>query len=118
MLADRLPAMCGSDTLTTVVSSTSIKVASITETATIHGLIAGCAAAGSAIYGSISPPVRSITDAVMKLESVDARNTKAGAISAGSAGRFMSVLCPNFSTFSFGMVEGINGVHTGPGATT
>src|SRR5262245_2451981 len=30
--------MCGSDTFTTVVSSTSMKVASITATATIHGL--------------------------------------------------------------------------------
>src|SRR5438132_7556424 len=36
--ADRLPAMCGSDTLTTVVSSTSMNVANITETATIQGL--------------------------------------------------------------------------------
>ena len=31
IVADRLPAMCGSDTLTTVVSSTSMKVANITE---------------------------------------------------------------------------------------
>ena len=31
MLAERLPAMCGSDTLTTVVSSTSMNVASITD---------------------------------------------------------------------------------------
>ena len=31
--------MCGSDTLTTVVSSTSMKVANITETAMIHGLM-------------------------------------------------------------------------------
>ncbi len=38
-LAERLPAMCGSETLTTVVSSTSIKVAHMTATATIHGLI-------------------------------------------------------------------------------
>src|SRR4051794_9647909 len=37
MLADRLPAMCGSDTFTTVVSSTSMNVASITETAMIQG---------------------------------------------------------------------------------
>src|SRR3954462_8749143 len=39
MLADRLPAMWGSDTLTTLVSSTSMKVASITEIAMIQGLI-------------------------------------------------------------------------------
>ena len=38
MLADRLPAMWGSDTLTTVVSSTSMNVANITAMATIHGL--------------------------------------------------------------------------------
>ena len=36
--ADRLPAMCGSDTLTTVVSSTSMNVANMTAIATIHGL--------------------------------------------------------------------------------
>src|SRR5262245_10217251 len=37
MVADRLPAMCGSDTLTTVVSSTSMNVANITEIAMIQG---------------------------------------------------------------------------------
>ena len=37
MLADRLPAMCGSETLATLVSSTSMKVASITVMAMIHG---------------------------------------------------------------------------------
>ncbi len=42
MVADRLPAMCGSDTLTTVVSSTSMKVANITETAMSHGLMCRC----------------------------------------------------------------------------
>src|SRR5262252_4545298 len=45
MLAERLPAMCGSDTLTTLVSSTSMKVASITEMAMIHGLMFGCSSA-------------------------------------------------------------------------
>src|SRR5579859_3202525 len=40
-LAERVPPMCGSETLTTVVSSTSIKVPSITEMAIIHGLIVG-----------------------------------------------------------------------------
>ena len=38
MVADRLPAMCGSETFTTVVSSTSMKVANITETAMSQGL--------------------------------------------------------------------------------
>src|SRR5712691_10806632 len=36
--AERLPAMCGSDTFTTVVSSTSMNVANITETAMSQGL--------------------------------------------------------------------------------
>src|SRR5512133_3333086 len=40
-LAERLPAMCGSATLATEVSSTSMNVASITVSAMIHGLMAG-----------------------------------------------------------------------------
>src|SRR5947209_18962720 len=40
VLAERFPAMCGSETFTTVVSSTSMKVPSITEMAIIQGLIA------------------------------------------------------------------------------
>src|SRR5690349_13944446 len=38
VVADMLLAMCGSDTFTTVVSSTSMKVANITAIATIQGL--------------------------------------------------------------------------------
>src|SRR5438132_3861639 len=38
IVADRLPAMCGSETFTTVVSSTSMNVANMTATATIQGL--------------------------------------------------------------------------------
>src|SRR5262245_48265566 len=38
VVADMLLAMCGSDTLTTVVSSTSMKVANMTAMATIQGL--------------------------------------------------------------------------------
>ena len=45
MVADRLPAMCGSDTFTTVVSSTSMKVANITETAISQGLMWRCSGA-------------------------------------------------------------------------
>jgi len=37
VLTDRLPAMWGSETFTTVVSSTSMNVAHITAEATIHG---------------------------------------------------------------------------------
>src|SRR5512143_2497302 len=43
VLADKLPAICGSETLTTVVSSTSMNVLDITATATSHGLISGIA---------------------------------------------------------------------------
>src|SRR5438067_10677601 len=46
VVADRLPAMWGSETLTTVVSSTSIKVPVITAIATSHGLIFGIAGDG------------------------------------------------------------------------
>src|SRR4051794_26296486 len=42
MLADRLPAICGSDTFATLVSSTSMKVASITVMAITHGLTPRC----------------------------------------------------------------------------
>jgi hypothetical protein len=40
-LAERLPAMCGSDTFAIDVSSTSMKVASVTVRATAHGLYFG-----------------------------------------------------------------------------
>src|SRR5262249_14035249 len=40
--ADRLPAMCGSDTLTTVGSSTSMNVANITDVAMRQGLMCRC----------------------------------------------------------------------------
>src|SRR5438270_5735727 len=42
VLAERLPAICGSETLTTVVSSTSMKVLDITAIAMSQGLICGC----------------------------------------------------------------------------
>src|SRR6476661_6543281 len=45
IVAERLPAMWGSDTLTTVVSSTSMNVANMTAIATIQGLTCGVAAA-------------------------------------------------------------------------
>src|SRR6187549_3612797 len=52
IVADRLPAMCGSDTLTTVVSSTSMNVANMTAIATIHGFTWGCS--GSAMVDRLS----------------------------------------------------------------
>ncbi len=42
LLADKLPAMWGSETLTTVVSSTSMKVLDITAIAISQGLISRC----------------------------------------------------------------------------
>jgi hypothetical protein len=51
VLAERLPAICGSDTFTTVVSSTSMKVLDMTAIATSHGLISGIAWELEAIYG-------------------------------------------------------------------
>src|ERR1700722_14417686 len=39
---ERSPAMCSSETLTTVVSSTSMKVLNMTAIATIHGLTCRC----------------------------------------------------------------------------
>jgi len=41
LLTDRLPAMCGSETLTMVVSGTSIKAPSVTTLAMIQGLAFG-----------------------------------------------------------------------------
>src|SRR5262245_42849507 len=41
--ADRLPAMCESDTFTTVVSSTTMNVPNITAIAVSHGLTGGAA---------------------------------------------------------------------------
>src|SRR6185437_4901251 len=43
MVADKLPAMCGSETFTTVVSNTSMKVLDITAIAISQGLICGWA---------------------------------------------------------------------------
>jgi hypothetical protein len=48
-VADRFPAMCGRETFTTVVSSTSIKVLDMTATAISQGLISGRACEGELI---------------------------------------------------------------------
>ncbi len=55
VVAAMLLAMCGSDTLTTVVSSTSMKVANITATATIHGLM------WHAVACSTNPAAQAVT---------------------------------------------------------
>src|SRR5215469_14689258 len=54
-LAERLPAMCGRDTFTTVVSSTSMKVANMT--ATIHGFTFGGASACAWVTEEDIPPL-------------------------------------------------------------
>src|SRR5579864_3909160 len=58
VLADRLPAMCGKEAFTTVVSSTSMKVLDITAIAINHGLISGCACGGELIFPRAKPLVR------------------------------------------------------------
>src|SRR3712207_9354454 len=52
-----------------------------------------------------------------KLDSCEARKTKAGASSAGWAGRPIGEVPPNWETVSPGIEAGIMGVQTGPGAT-
>src|SRR5580704_149810 len=53
--AERLPAICGSDTLAMLVSSTSMNVASVTVRAMIQGLTAGRHAAASFIVTEAAP---------------------------------------------------------------
>ena len=53
--AERLPAMCGSATLAMLVSSTSMKVASVTVSAMIHGLTAGRHSAASFVVMEAAP---------------------------------------------------------------
>ena len=50
VLAERLPAMCGSETLTTVVSSTSMKVLDMTAMAMSQGLISARGVGVALIY--------------------------------------------------------------------
>ena len=50
-VAERLPAMCGSETLAMLVSSTSMNVASITVAAISHGLTAGVHGTGTVAAG-------------------------------------------------------------------
>src|SRR5436305_5361319 len=52
-VADRFPAICGSETFTTVVSSTSMKVLDMTATAISHGLMSGRACEGELIVRTV-----------------------------------------------------------------
>src|SRR5271154_7094084 len=76
-LAERLPAMCGRDTFTTVVSRTSIKVPNITAMAMIHGLICGCVDPDGAM-GSTSIILR---DAFDTQKSHGGRTSRGGSVS-------------------------------------
>src|SRR5580692_8955868 len=53
--AERLPAMCGRATLAMEVSSTSMKVASVTVTAMIQGFTAGRQASALALSSVVEP---------------------------------------------------------------
>src|SRR5579864_8203845 len=55
VLAERLPAICGKETFTTVVSSTSMKVLDMTAIAISHGLISGCACGDELIFPRANP---------------------------------------------------------------
>ena len=73
-LAERLPAMCGSDMFTTALSSTSIKVPNFTAMAAIHGLTYRCVGAADGLLGWrdylwLNPPSTAITCPVMKSEA-------------------------------------------------
>ena len=70
-LAERLPAMCGSDTLATLVSRTSMNVASITVAAISHGFISAVGPAYSAVV-AISYWVRSSAKEWQNLTEYDA----------------------------------------------
>src|SRR5215212_215551 len=68
-------------------------------------------------YGRGCPPVTPRVSPLTKLDSWEARKTKAGASSAGWAGRPTGFVPPNWETVSPGIDAGMIGVHTGPGAT-
>src|SRR6266850_2424327 len=82
-VAERLPAMWGNETLTTVVSSTSIKVLIMTAEATNHGLMtrAGGAGPGTKLFPACSAAYRGqhhrghriVTDAGIEHQIIERR---------------------------------------------
>jgi hypothetical protein len=52
-----------------------------------------------------------------KARLIRTKKYEQGANSTGWAGRPNALFFPKFFTFSLGMVDGMSGVHTGPGAT-
>src|SRR5688572_5050246 len=71
----------------------------------------------SETQNGVFPPVAPYTSPVTNRASFDARNTNNGASSTGWAGLPKAVFAPNFLTVESGIVAGIKGVQTGPGAT-
>src|SRR3954454_24074544 len=67
--------------------------------------------------GRRRPPVTPITAPVTNRESAEARNTYAGASSAGCAGLPVGFDSPKCAAASGVVVDVISGVQTGPGAT-
>ena len=66
----------------------------------------------------LGPPITgNTTPLIYDAVTGDARNTYAGEISSGCAGRPMSLSLPKSATSSAGLSAGLSGVHTGPGAT-
>ena len=95
IVADKLPAICGSDTFTTVVSSTSIKVPSMTAIATIHGLMWGIACEFCLVSGResllIYLPVRTVG-----VTDIPGRNWRPGSC-PGSKKIFTGTRCTTFT---------------------
>src|SRR5882762_8521906 len=83
--AERLPAMCGSETLAMLVSSTSMNVASVTATAMIQGLTGDRHSAASFMVMAAAPILISTSAKSYGLGAntnrlLEARGSKLGAI--------------------------------------
>ena len=85
--------MCGSDTLTTVVSSTSMKVANITEMAMIHGIDVACS---SRCVGHRSRPMTLISYTPSASPTCPGRSRCSGSW-PGSSTIFTGTRCTTFT---------------------
>src|SRR5512140_3108045 len=72
-VAERLPAMCGSATLATLVSSTSMQVASMTVMAMIHGLTVLLGVDRLHLPGRVGQPGTRLAVSVERVDLVVAR---------------------------------------------
>src|SRR5437588_7520415 len=84
-LAERLPAICGSDTFTTVVSSTSMNVANITEMAMSQGLMTRWG-----VSGDMFKKGRRTKDEVQPSSFVLSRVVESGALNGSARTRCSS----------------------------